>query len=107
MFNTLWWLIAGHFFADYVFQNNFLARGKNHLKPLPGIPWFWCLVAHGVIHGSMVLLVTSSLRLAFYETILHLVIDYHKSKGDIDFNQDQWLHIGCKILWFVLNFWNI
>jgi len=103
MINTLWWLIAGHFFADYVFQTEFLAQGKNHLKPLPGIPWVWCLIAHSVIHGSMVFLATSSLSLGLCETVMHLVIDYSKSNGNIDFHQDQWLHIACKVIWSVLN----
>ncbi len=103
----LWWLLAGHFFGDYVFQNDFLARSKNHKNPLPGIPWFWSLLAHSVVHGSLVLLVTGSLRLASYETITHLVIDFHKSNEDIGFHTDQALHIFCKLIWFVMNMFDL
>ena len=50
----LWLLLCGHALCDYPLQGDFLARGKNHTDPIPGIPWVHCLVAHALIHGGMV-----------------------------------------------------
>lgn len=98
----LWLLICGHALCDYPLQGDFLARGKNHTAPIPGVPWQQCLIAHALIHGGMVTLVTESIGLGIAEFVAHTFIDYGKSNGDYGFNADQALHIICKILWFGL-----
>jgi hypothetical protein len=97
-------MIAGHALADYPLQGDFLARAKNHRVPLPGVPWYQALAAHGVIHGAFVGLVTGMIVLATAEAVAHMSIDYLKSEGAISFNVDQALHVGCKVIWCVLLF---
>lgn len=98
----LLWLLIGHAVADYPLQGDFLARGKNHRNPLPGVPWYQCLGAHALIHGGAVLLITSSVFLALAEIAIHAAIDYLKCDGRYGFNTDQMLHVACKLVWFGL-----
>jgi hypothetical protein len=98
----LWLLLAGHALCDYPLQGDFLARGKNHRQPLPGVPWYQCLVAHALIHGGAVALITGSVGLGIAETVAHGVIDYGKSEGGYGFNTDQCLHVLCKLAWLWL-----
>jgi hypothetical protein len=99
---TLWWLLVGHAVCDYPLQGDFLARGKNHKNPIPGIPWYHCLIAHALIHGGAVALITGDVWLGCIEAAIHTVIDYGKCDGRFGFNFDQALHIGCKIVWAVV-----
>ncbi len=95
-------LIFGHFLADYPLQGDFLARGKNHKNPIPGVPWYQCLFAHAVIHGGVVGYITGHPMLGVAEFFAHGAIDWAKSEGIIGFNHDQALHIVCKILWVAM-----
>lgn len=95
-------LVVGHAVADYPLQGDFLARAKNRLAPIPGIPFYQALGAHAVMHGGMVGVVTGSLALGLAEAVLHALIDDAKCAGRLSFNQDQALHIGCKALWCAL-----
>lgn len=97
-------LIIGHYFADYVFQNDFIAKAKNHKLPIPGIPWWQLLVAHAAIHAGVVWYLTGNGYCAGAEFLLHTVIDYAKCDGKITFNQDQVLHVLCKIGYAVILF---
>jgi len=94
----LFLLTVGHFLCDYPLQGDFLARGKNHVNPIPGVPWYQCLTAHAGIHSGMVYLITGSLFLGLLEFVLHFGIDYTKCSGKISYNTDQFLHFLCKIL---------
>ncbi len=95
------WLVVGHAVADYPLQGDFLARGKNHKSPLPGIPWWQCLVWHSVMHGGAVALVTGNVWLGIAEAVAHAGIDFGKCHGFYGFNADQFLHIACKLAWCV------
>jgi len=97
---TLFYLLAAHGVCDYPLQGDFLARGKNHKAPLPGVPWYQCLFWHAMIHAGAVALITGSLWLGLAELVAHLLIDYGKCDGWYGFNVDQALHIICKLLWF-------
>lgn len=99
--NLLWLLLVGHAVCDYPLQGDFLARGKNHKVPIPGIPWWQCLIWHSMIHSGAVLLITGCLDLAIAEFCVHCLIDYGKCDGWFGFNFDQALHIACKLLWWV------
>lgn len=94
-----WWLIVGHALADYPLQGDFLARGKNHKQPIPGVPWQICLVSHALIQGGAVALVTGSVLLGVAETIVHILIDYGKCDGWYGFGVDQVLHLVSKAAW--------
>lgn len=95
-------LFVGHALCDYPLQGDFLARGKNAWNSIPGVPWFWCMFAHALIHAGMVLLITRSTALATAELVIHFGIDVLKCSGRIGFNTDQFLHYTCKLLWAVL-----
>ena len=95
----LWWLLVGHAVCDYPLQGDFLAKGKNHKTPLPGIPWWICLAAHALIHGGAVAMITKSVVLGMMETVLHIMIDWLKCDGRTSFIIDQWLHVVCKVIW--------
>lgn len=95
-------LLAGHALCDYPLQGDFLARGKNHKAPFPGMHPSQLLLAHCLIHMGMVLLITGSVWLALAELCIHFVTDWAKCEGLIGFDTDQAIHYGCKILWAIL-----
>ena len=92
-------LVFAHFIADYPLQGDFLAKGKNRLQPIPGIPFWHPLTAHAVIHGGFVGIITGSLWLGIAETIVHWITDDAKCIGKISYNADQAIHIICKLIW--------
>lgn len=106
----IFYLLGAHALCDYPLQGDFLARGKNHKNPLPGVPWYQCLLAHALIHGFAVSLITGSLWLGLAETICHTYIDYSKCNGKFAswggdegaFNFDQYLHAMCKVAWYLI-----
>lgn len=95
-------LMVGHAVADYPLQGDFLARGKNHTLPIPGVPWWQCLGAHALIHGGAVALATGMPALGVAEALAHAVIDHLKCAGRLSFNQDQAAHVACKVLWVAI-----
>ena len=95
-------LIFGHVLADYPLQGEFLAKAKNRKTPLYGTPWYQALGAHSAIHAGFVGIITGSLLLAVFEFIAHCIIDDLKCFNHLSFNQDQILHIACKIFWLYL-----
>lgn len=101
-FQTFGLLLAGHALADYPLQGDFLAKAKNRVMPIPGVPWYQALGAHAIIHGAFVGAITGSLWLAAAETILHAITDDAKCRGKISFNTDQAIHVVCKIAWVLI-----
>lgn len=95
-------LLCSHALADYPLQGDFLSRAKNRAVPIPGVPWYQAMAAHCVIHGGFVALVTGLWWLGALEAVAHAVIDDAKCSGRISFNQDQALHIACKIVWLIV-----
>lgn len=99
----LFYLLASHFICDYPLQSEFIAIGKNSNKPSHnGVPWYWIMLAHSITHGAGVALVTGNAWLGIAETIVHFNIDDAKCDGLISVDQDQWLHIACKFIWFFI-----
>lgn len=95
-------LLVGHALADYPLQGDFLARAKNASAPIPGVPFWQALSAHALIHGGAVALVTGSPTLGVLEACAHALIDHAKCRGILTFNQDQALHVFCKLAWATL-----
>lgn len=95
-------LIGGHALCDYPLQGDFLARAKNRTAPIPGVPWQQALGAHAAIHGAFVALITGIWWLAFAEAAIHWLTDDAKCRGRLTFNQDQAIHIACKIVWLAV-----
>jgi len=99
-------MLVGHALCDYPLQGDFLARGKNHRAPIPGVPYQWCLFAHAGIHAGAVAFLTSW-WLGTFEFVAHAFIDFDKcdgrfGEGERAFSIDQFLHIGCKFIWVLL-----
>lgn len=99
MHNTLILLVFFHFLADYPLQGEFLSKAKNHKSAIVGVPFYQPLFAHAFIHAGCVYLVTNSMAIAFAELFSHAFIDYLKCDGKLNFNQDQALHLICKVTW--------
>jgi hypothetical protein len=105
-------LLCGHAIADYALQNDFVGRNKNrNAKPIGYDPvlhgpmqivWPYVLTSHALIHGSMVFIATGSWKLGVAETVSHWLIDFGKCEKWYGIHTDQWLHIGCKIIWCLL-----
>ncbi len=95
-------LLGGHFIADYPLQGDFLSKAKNRTAPIPGIPWWQALGAHSFIHGAIVALLTGIWWLGFAEAVVHWFTDDAKCRGKLTFNQDQAIHLVCKMAWFVI-----
>lgn len=95
-------LLAAHALCDYPLQGDYLATGKNHRSPLPGSPWFLLLIAHALIHGGAVALITGNVWLGCAETVAHAAIDFAKCDGRIGYTTDQGAHVACKVAWTVL-----
>lgn len=103
----IFWLLVGHALCDYPLQGEFLAKGKNHKKPILGFSWVIILFNHALIHAGAVALITGSLFLAMLELILHMFIDFLKSDERIGFRADQILHYTCKVLYVVLMYFSL
>lgn len=95
-------LIGGHALCDYPLQGDFLSKAKNRAAPIPGVPWWQALGAHSFIHGAMVAIVTGLWWLALPEIIIHWLTDDAKCRGKLTFNQDQSIHIACKMAWLLI-----
>lgn len=119
---TFFALYIGHALADYPLQGLFLSDGKNRVKPLPGVPWYWCLGAHAAVHAGFVwaivflcglylsphgladarMLFNTGGCLGVMEFVAHFGIDDLKCQGQFGFDRDQVLHILCKLLWAIM-----
>lgn len=110
MLETFALLVFVHALADYPLQATWIATTKSHKAPHPsGYPWYHSLMAHSIIHGGFVGIITGTLWLAVAETVLHFVIDFLKNHGNFGGGRrsvdiDQALHIACKALWVALIF---
>jgi len=99
----LFYLICSHFLCDYPLQSDFIAIGKSPLKGSHnGVPWYWIMLSHAFTHGAGVGIVTGDVLLGILETIAHFFIDVAKCMGITTINQDQFLHIGCKLVWWII-----
>lgn len=97
----LFLLISAHFLADYPLQGDFLAANKAK-NGQNFVPWWQALIAHAFIHGGFVALITGVWWLGALEVWIHATTDHYKCKKVIDINTDQRIHIGCKVLWWLI-----
>ena len=95
-------LIGAHALADYPLQGDFLSKAKNRTAPIPGVPYWQALGAHSAIHGAFVALITGVWWLFFAEAVIHWLTDDAKCAGKISFNQDQAIHLLCKVVWLAV-----
>lgn len=95
-------LIVAHALCDYPLQGDFLSKAKNRLAPIPGVPWWQAMGAHSFIHGGAVALITGIWWLGLLETFFHFAIDDLKCRGRLNFNEDQFAHLFCKVAWVAI-----
>ena len=96
---AFWMLCIVHALCDYPLQGDFMAKAKNPVQPIEGVPWQWPMFAHCMIHAGGVWLVTGSFLCACGEVFAHWVLDELKCRGIIGFTADQSGHLTCKALW--------
>lgn len=111
--NLLFNFLTGHAFADFVFQTDAMAKGKNRNRQpdMSVVPpgqkymptWYYWLTAHALVHGSIVAAISGSTELGIVETIAHWLIDFGKCENWYGIHIDQALHMGCKLayIWFL------
>jgi hypothetical protein len=87
---------------DYPLQTDFMAKGKNWNTPVPGVPWYYIMTAHCLLHAIVVLMFTGALWCFFVEFAVHFILDCLKCAGRTNIHQDQAGHVGCKILYTLL-----
>lgn len=105
MLELLFWLIVGHALADFALQSDAIAKGKAEFStPLYGVPWFYWLTAHALIHGGVVGYITQSTLLGVFEFAFHWVIDLLKGLKITGIHEDQLLHVLCKVVWAMILF---
>lgn len=109
MITQIFLLISGHFFGDFVLQNELMATKKNrnrHFPPNSGVmylpPWYYWMICHAMIHGSIVYFITDNIYFGLAETFLHGLIDFGKCEKWYNLHIDQAMHILCKFLWVIL-----
>jgi Protein of unknown function (DUF3307) len=104
MFEILAWMLIGHAVCDFPFQSEWMAKAKDPTRPLIAGETIWpvALAAHAGLHAGAVRIATGSWVLAACEFIAHSGIDYLKCEGRFTFNQDQGLHVLCKLVWLML-----
>jgi len=95
MLTLLILLLVAHALADSPLQGDFLAKAK--FGTIPGVPGWYALATHSVIHAGFVFWVTGSLALFAIEFVAHYLIDTLKIKNRISFLTNQALHIACKV----------
>jgi len=97
--------LVGHALGDYVFQRDIMAKAKSrhteiHQTSGAGFPaWYYWLLAHALVHGGAVFLISGSALLGAIETVLHMIIDFCKCEHWIGLHLDQLLHILCKVIY--------
>lgn len=99
-------LLCGHALADFALQSDAMAKGKNRHNKNPAPKgqkytpcWPYWLIAHSLIHGGIVYLITGNLFLGIIETVLHSVIDFMKCENVFTPHTDQALHLLCKVMY--------
>ena len=94
-------LVIGHAIADFWMQTDAIATGKNrNIDPEKfGVPWWYWLTAHALMHGGVVWAITGNVWLGCAEIIAHWLIDFGKCEKWYGIHEDQAAHIWCKIMW--------
>lgn len=104
MISLFFALVFFHFLFDYALQGDFLAKAKNSSNPIPGVPWYHAMFAHTFMHGAAVTFVTGMWTLGLLEMLVHWFTDHMKCNNKLTFNQDQAIHIICKLVWAYIAF---
>lgn len=97
---VLFWLLVMHALCDFPLQGNYLSAAKR--AGGAAMHWTLALSWHSLIHAGAVAAVTGSILLGILELVAHWSIDLAKTRGKIDDDLDQFLHVNCKFAWAAL-----
>lgn len=104
MLKLFFLLLCGHALADYALQSNEMIHRKDPTRI--GVkahgPWWWTMLAHSLINGGIVTLITGSLFMGITETYIHFSSDTGKCCGYIGVWADQGIHVISKGLYAYL-----
>lgn len=104
MISLFFTLVFFHFLLDYPLQGDFLSKAKNRSNPIPHVPWYQAMAAHSFMHAAVVGFITGMPLLGAAEFIIHWITDDLKCRGELTYNQDQAIHILCKLIWVAVVF---
>ncbi len=99
----LFFLMFGHALMDYSLQTDFIAKGKNRHTAIPGMPWYYVMSAHCMLHAGMVVMFTGSMTFGIVEFITHFILDCLKCEGAINTHVDQAGHVTYKVVYVALS----
>jgi hypothetical protein len=110
MFEIFFRLLFAHALADFALQPEAMCKGKNKNITTGYVAegqkyvacWRYWLSAHALICGGMVYWATGSLLLGILETGLHWMIDFAKCENITNPNQDQALHLMCRLIYLFI-----
>ena len=98
-------LVVGHILGDFPLQGDFISTYKNRhlvLKEGQSVIWWLMLSYHAMIHGYIVYFITGNTLLGIVEALIHWMIDYLKMQKLCGFKTDQFLHLGCKLFYYLI-----
>lgn len=92
-------LLMGHAVADFALQSDAMAKGKRGVALVPPgqryTPvWPYWLVAHSLVHGAAVMVITGGIWMAVFATVAHVVVDFGKTRNCYGIHMDQSLHLA-------------
>jgi hypothetical protein len=97
--------IVMHTLADFPLQGDYIAKQKARRHADSKSAWVVALMAHGIIHGGGVWLVSGSLVLGCVEMFLHALIDFGKGEERFGLVADQLMHVSCKLAYTLMLFY--
>lgn len=98
----LWWLVVAHFAMDFPLQGDTVAVQKNRHTDndlAKAVPWYYWMVAHALMQGAPVALITGEIGLGLCEAVAHFGIDVLKCDRRISIHADQGIHLAFKVVW--------
>lgn len=103
-FYLLFTLLMGHAVADFALQSDAMAQGKrgtvvsvpNGQKPQ--VTWVYWLMAHSLIHGAAVMVITGGIWMAVFATVVHVLVDFGKTRNHYGIHMDQTLHLVTLVI---------
>jgi len=103
MIEILSWLLFAHAITDLALQHDYIGTYKWRCNnSTTKTRWVAVSVAHGMINGAGVALVTGNVYLGWAESVAHTAIDYGTTERWWGLAVDQALHFSCKVLWVAL-----
>lgn len=117
-FESLMVLLFLHALADFAFQSDAMARGKNRnteekqriiwINELKRDPakfkkcWFYWLSAHGLIQGGLIFIMFGNIWIFMIEVVSHVIVDFIKCEEKISPHHDQAIHVGLKFIYAII-----